>query len=254
MSIALASAALLRRVVCRRHHTIAALAATALAGTLLPTPLPAASTARSAADAEAGFVRIFNGRDLTGWDGMPGAWTVQDGAIQTQGAKLGKNWLIWRGGDVGDFELRLRFRFTKGNSGVQVRSRDLGGWQVHGYQVEVAAKNLMGLWHESLWKEQERRSLATAGQRVHIAADGTRKVEELADPAAVQAAVKADDWNLLVVIGRGTRLIQIINGVVLAELSDEDRTRSRRTGVIALQDHGNGCVVAYRDIRLKRLD
>jgi len=249
-----ARAAFFRRVICRRHPAIAALAVTALAGALPTPPLPAAPAASIGSGAEVGFVRIFNGRDLEGWDGMPGGWHVKDGAIHTQGGKLGKNWLIWRGGEVGDFELRLRFRFSKGNSGVQVRSRDLGGWQIHGYQVEVAAKNLMGLWHESLWKEQERRSLATAGQRVHIATDGTRKVEVFADPESVQAAVKDDDWNDLVVIGRGTRLVQIINGVLLAELSDEDRTRSRRTGFIALQDHGNGCVVAYRDIRLKRLD
>jgi len=182
---------------------------------------------------------------------MPGTWAVSDGAIRTTGAKVGKNWLIWRGGEVRDFELRLSFRFTKGNSGVQVRSENLGQWQVHGYQVEVAARELMGLWHESLWKEQERRSLATAGQKVHITADGTKKIEPFADPAKVQAAVKENDWNELVVIGEGKRLIQIINGVVLAELTDEDRTRSRRTGVIALQDHGNGCIVEYKDIRLK---
>jgi hypothetical protein len=210
-----------------------------------------ASLSGLAAANENGFVQIFNGKDLTDWDGMPGAWGVRNGAIHTVGAKMGKNWLIWRGGEVEDFELRLSFKFTSGNSGVQVRSVDRGNWQVHGYQVEIAAIHLMGLWHESLWSDQERRSLATAGHNVRIAADGSRQVEVFGDPVKLQANVKADDWNELIVIGQGKRLIQLINGVVLAELVDEDQTRSRRSGVIALQDHGNGCNVQYKDIRLK---
>jgi hypothetical protein len=205
----------------------------------------------AAAESEVGFVSIFNGKDLTGWDGMPGFWRVQDGAIHSGGTT--KNWLIWRGGEVRDFELRLRFRYSKGNSGVQVRSQDKGNWQVHGYQVEVAAKSAMGLWHESLWTEQERRFLATAGQKVWIAADGSRKVEQVADPAKVQAAFKENDWNDLTVIGIGSRLVQIINGVTFSELTDQDRTRSLRSGVVAFQDHGGGCVVEFKDIRLKHL-
>jgi hypothetical protein len=182
---------------------------------------------------------------------MPNSWHVKDGAICSGGTT--KNWLIWRGGEVTDFELRLRFRYTKGNSGVQVRSENQGNWQVHGYQVEVAARSAMGLWHESLWTEQERRFLATAGQKVWIAPDGTRKVEQFADPVKVQAAFRENDWNELTVIGDGLRLVQIINGVVFAELTDQDRTRSRRTGVIAFQDHGAGCIAEFKDIRLKRL-
>jgi len=204
-----------------------------------------------AAETEPGFTRIFNGRDLSGWDSMPASWRVEGGAIRSGGTQ--KNWLVWRGGEVADFELRLRFRFTKGNSGVQVRSEDKGNWQVHGYQVEVAPRAEMGLWHESLWKEQERRFLATAGQKVHIAPDGTRNVEQIESPAKVQAAFKEYDWNDLTVIGDGLRLVQIVNGVVFSELRDEDRRRSRRSGVIALQDHGGDCVVEFKDIRLRRV-
>lgn len=204
-----------------------------------------------AAETEKGFVALFNGKDFTGWDGMPGAWTIRDGAIRSGGTR--KNWLIWRGGEVRDFELRLRFRFTAGNSGVQVRSLDQGDWQVHGYQVEIAPKDQMGLWHESLWTEQHRRFLAVAGQKVHIAPDGTPTVEQFEEPAKVKAAFRENDWNDLVVIGKGIQLVQIINGTVFSILEDEDRTRSRRSGVIALQDHGNKCVAEFKDIRLKQL-
>jgi hypothetical protein len=92
-----------------------------------------------AADSEAGFASLFNGRDLSSWEGQDDAWTVADGAIKCTGKKDGKrSWLIWRGGELADFELRLKFRFTSGNSGVQVRSKDEGDFQVRGYQVEIA--------------------------------------------------------------------------------------------------------------------
>ena len=110
----------------------------------------------------------------------------------------------------------------------------------------------MGLWHESLWTEQERRFLATAGQRVQIAPDGTRQVEKIGDPASIQSPYKENDWNELTVIGAGPRLLQFINGVLFSELIDQDRARSRLSGVIALQDHGRNCEAEFKDIRLKR--
>ena len=103
-----------------------------------------------ATDDEPGFVSIFNGSDLKGWDSKPGAWEVRDGEIWCTGSSKGKNWLIWRGGEPADFVLRLEFRWDKGNSGVQVRSDDLGKWQIFGYQVEIAKADVMGLWHHSL--------------------------------------------------------------------------------------------------------
>ena len=123
-----------------------------------------------AAEHERGFVPIFNGRDLKGWDGKPGAWEVRDGEIWCTGTSEEKNWLIWRGGEPADFVLRLEFRWDQGNSGVQVRSDDLGKWQVFGYQVEVAKADAMGLWHHSLLakehpKRQARFKMTTAGEK-----------------------------------------------------------------------------------------
>ena len=34
--------------------------------------------------AEPGFVRMFNGKNLTGWEGNPKLWSVKDGAITGQ--------------------------------------------------------------------------------------------------------------------------------------------------------------------------
>jgi len=199
-----------------------------------------------------GFVQLFNGKDLTGWEGRPGAWEVKDGAIWCTGKEASRNWLIWRGGEPRDFELRLKFKYVQGNSGVQVRSKEIEPFLVRGYQVEVAAQNKMGLWHHSISPAKHRSHLATAGQRVRIAADGNKTVEQVAEPKEVQAAFREGDWNELIVIAKGTRLVQKINGVVFADLTDEDAEHATPAGVVALQDHGRGTIAGFQDIWLKR--
>ncbi|MFV1994076.1 MAG: DUF1080 domain-containing protein [Verrucomicrobiales bacterium] len=212
-----------------------------------------------AADKDNGFKSIFNGRDLSGWDAQEGSWEVRDGAITCTGSAPSKNWVIYRGNEeLGDFILRLKFKYGKGNSGVQVRSDDLGEFQVQGSQVEVAEREKMGLWHHSLLPKDDpaketRHFLATAGQKVVITAKGKKTVEQVADPVEVQKSFVEDGWNSLVVIARGPRLVQRINGVVYAELIDRHEGYARNKGVIALQDHGKGCIVAFKDIELKEL-
>ncbi len=202
----------------------------------------------------ADFQSLFNGEDLTGWAGSHGAWTVEDGVIRCTGRKDGgRNWLIWRGGDIEDFELRLKVRFTSGNSGIQVRSEERDGFQVSGCQMEVASSEKMGLWHHSLSPEKYRSHPATARQRRIISASGDKTAEEFGASASVQAAFKDGEWNDVVVVGRGTKLVQIVNGVVLAELIDHDLKFARRTGVLALQDHDKGTVAEFKGIYLKRL-
>lgn len=205
-----------------------------------------------------GFTPIFNSKTLEGWDGQPGAWKVHAGEIWCTGKSPGKNWLIWRKAQPADFILRLEFRWDKGNSGVQVRSDDLGEWQVFGYQVEVAQQSKMGLWHHSLLakdhpKKKARHLMATAGQVSKLAADGSKTVEQTAEPEKVQAYYKEHAWNTMEIIAHGPKLIQKINGVTFATLTDHDKEMSRKKGFIALQDHGRGCIVAYRNIRLKIL-
>jgi len=205
---------------------------------------------------EPGFVPLFNGSDLEGWDGKPGAWEVRGGEIWSTGASEERNWLIWRGGEPGDFVLRLEFRWDKGNSGVQVRSDDLGEWQVFGYQVEIARQEVMGLWHHSLIdqdhpKREARFLMTTAGERAVIEKDGGRSNMKLEEAAEVQAHYNEHEWNTMEIIATGEKIVQKINGVHFATVIDRDGEMSRTKGVIAFQDHGKGCIVAFRNIRLK---
>ena len=207
---------------------------------------------------EKGFVPIFNGKDLSGWDGKPGAWEVRNGEVWCTGESKAKNWLIWREDEPADFVLRLEFRWDSGNSGVQVRSDDLGEWQVFGYQVEIAKADAMGLWHHSLIakdhpKREARFLMTTAGEEAIIAPDGTRENSQVAEAASIQEKYREHEWNTMEIIARGDRLIQKINGVHFATLVDKDSEMSRAKGWIAFQDHGKGCKVAFRKIRLKQI-
>jgi hypothetical protein len=205
------------------------------------------------------FKPIFNGKDLTGWDGDPRLWSVRDGVIRGETAlpdrmTLGNTFLIWRGGKLGDFELTLQFRIQNGNSGVQYRSKDRGKWVVSGYQAEVEdTPGKVGF----LYEEKGRKYLANVGEKVEMGADGTRRVlEQFTTRQALITSgyYKNKDWNEYHIIAQGNRLEQRLNGVKTIELIDLDEKNRALEGILALQIHaGVPMVVEFKDIRLKNL-
>ncbi|NPU96215.1 MAG: DUF1080 domain-containing protein [Candidatus Omnitrophica bacterium] len=207
-----------------------------------------------AAASEEGFKPIFNGKDLSGWDGDPVFWSVEDGAItgRTTAENPAKEntFLIWRDGLVDDFELRLSYRIVNGNSGIQYRSRELGRWSVGGYQADIETGPQ---WTGALYDEHGRGPLATRGQKTVIAENGEKQTEQVNDPAALLAKVRPGDWNEYVISARGPHMIHAINGQVMSETIDNETAKSGRSGILALQIHtGPPMTVQFKDIRLKR--
>lgn len=201
------------------------------------------------------FTSLFNGKNLDGWKGMKEVWSVKDGVIHSANA-TSKNWLIWEDGKTKNFELKLKTKFTYGNSGVQVRSKEIEPFMVQGYQMEIAQGEKMGLWHHSLLpKEFKHRShLSTAGQKVHIAKDGQKTVEQVTPPEEVQKAWKENEWNELTIIAKGPNLKQYVNGVLLSDLTDLETNFKSREGLLALQNHGKKCIVEFKDIQIRHID
>ena len=147
---------------------------------------------------EAGFKEIFDGKTLTGWDGNPEFWRVEDGAIVGQTTKekptKGNTFLIWKQGEVDDFELRLSYRMVGGNSGVQYRSKDLGNWVVGGQQADFES----GDTHSGIHYDEKgkRGIMAKRGERVTFDKDGKKTVgEKIGDPAELGKLVKKEDWK-----------------------------------------------------------
>jgi putative heme-binding domain-containing protein len=210
--------------------------------------------------AEEGFVDLFNGKDLTGWDGNPELWSVVDGAItgKTNGPEhLAYNqFLIWRGdarrgGTLKNFELRVKMKVTgKNNSGVQYRSKELpenGKWSIGGYQCDVhpAAPNNAMVYHE-----RGRGIVAQNGQTVVVDPQAKKWLTGDRDPVAVDIA----EWNEYTIIAKGNHLVHQINGKLAMELHDFDEAGRALEGLLAFQVHrGPAMTVSIKDVRLKVL-
>jgi len=209
-----------------------------------------------AALAADGFVPIFDGTTLSGWEGKPEFWRVEEGVLvgETTAEKptKGNTFLIWRDGLVDDFELELDYRITaKGNSGVQYRSRDMGDFVVGGYQADFeGGPTYSGIMYE----ERGRGILCPRGQRVSIAADGTKTPgEPIADTAELQKVIKPEGWNRYRIVAKGPTLQHFINDQLMSETVDEQEGKRAGQGVLALQLHaGPPMKVEFKDIRLKR--
>jgi len=205
-----------------------------------------------------GFESLFNGKDLTGWQGDPDHWSVEDGAITgTTSAekKLTENkFLVWAGGKLKDFELRTKFRLRNGNSGIYIRclEREPGkGDALVGMQADFAEDPK---WVGTIMEYLRRGILANRGEKVMIDEKGSRKVEALGDPAELLKAYKPKEWNDYHILCRGGRVVLTINGVVMADLQDDDPKRLAE-GVLGLQVHqGPPMKVQFKDLWLKRLD
>jgi type 1 glutamine amidotransferase len=210
------------------------------------------------ADDETGFVQLFDGKTLEGWDGNPEFWSVRDGAItgQTTPEKptKGNTFIIWRKGEVADFELRAEFKINGGNSGIQYRSAELpdNKWVIRGYQADFDGA---GGWTGSLYEEKGRGVLAKRGNKAKIPAGGKPEMLGATTPEAdILASVKKDDWNEYVIIAQGNHLIQKLNGHVTVDLIDEDMEKGKASGLLALQLHaGPPMTVQFRNIRIKQL-
>jgi uncharacterized protein (TIGR03067 family) len=217
-----------------------------------------------AAEDEPGFKSIFNGKDLSGWDGNPKLWSVKDGAILGQTTPenplKGNTFLIWTNGEVGDFELRCSFKITpnndKGfaNSGIQYRSRifDSANWVVGGYQADMeAGPTYTGI----LYEERIRGIMATRGEKVVWTKDCQKEVTgSLGSSAELKSAIKQGEWNEYVIIAKGNHLQQFINGKQTVDVTDDCEAKRAMKGILALQLHaGPPMSVQFKDLRLKNL-
>jgi len=201
------------------------------------------------------FKPLFNGVDLTGWEGDPKLWTVQDGVIvgtcEGPDALMHNSFLIWRGGTVKDFELKAVIRVEgDNNSGIQYRSRELsevGPWVITGYQCDIHP----AIEHAGMTYEEKGRGIfGLNGRNVLLDPDGA--LWQLSAHAPVEVDVSR--WNEFTVMARGNHLIHRINGRTTSELTDHHAAGRALEGLVAIQLHrGNRNRVFIKDIQLKEL-
>jgi hypothetical protein len=205
------------------------------------------------------FQRLFDGESLAGWNAPNMSyWSVQDGAITGQSTPdnpcTSNQFLVWQGGDVADFELKLQFRVTgnNGNSGVQFRSRIRPDGLAVGYQADIYAHGpYLGGVCDEMHTRKGPELLTANGKKTMIDASGKRTATDLGQTATMRPP---GEWNDYHITAKGQHIILRINGVTCSELIDQEEGHFDLQGILGLQlRSGNPMKVQFKDIYLRKL-
>lgn len=202
--------------------------------------------------------QLFDGTTLTGWEGDPKHWRVEGGVIVGEipkGQTLNKNtWLVWKGGELGDFELTVEFKLTglpAANSGIQYRCQVDNVDHVSGYQADL---DMGATWLGRIYDEHGRALLVERGTRVDIAPDGQRQVETVAPANQYAVLFRENDWNDYRVVAIGDHVAIFINGTLFSELRDQQNGEKDLKGSLAFQLHsGPETRIEFRKVALQPL-
>jgi hypothetical protein len=221
-----------------------------------------------------GFVKIFDGKTLKGWVGDSTYWRVENGNLVgeiTPATVLKTNsFIIWQGGKPADFELTLEFKISKaGNSGINYRSEQLTDvpHALKGYQADIdGAIRYTGQNYE----ERARTTLAYRGEIVTVTGAATTSAPlkdniknnawlsrtvtgSLGTSDELKTKIKSEDWNTCRIVARGNRLQHYVNGILMSDVTDNDKVNARVGGLLGVQVHvGPPMKVEYRNIMLKQ--
>jgi hypothetical protein len=212
-----------------------------------------------------GFITLFNGKDLTNWEGLEGYWSVKDGIIEGSETKdKSKQTFLVLSASRADpakfanFEMHLKYKFATptGNSGVQFRSKfvDEKIYRVGGYQADfdAAAQYDGGFYDEA--DVAGKRGIMARGNRTILDANNQKKTEPLVkDKGALAKLVKKGDWNSMILTAKGSFMSININGELMSELIDNS-PKALKDGLIAIQMHaGYTMIIQVKDVKIKLL-
>jgi hypothetical protein len=194
----------------------------------------------------AGYVSLFNGKDLSGWKVLGGkmsAWDAGDGLLFVKGG--GGGWLMTEG-EYGDFELRLEFKLPKaGNSGVAIRAPFRGNPAFQGMEIQL----LDDPWYLDQKNFKDLKPVQLTGAIYGVV------------PPSKDATKPAGEWNTMHITAKGPHITVTLNGVktVDANLEDhKDRAKKgdhegllNKKGHLGLQSHDGR--VEFKNIYVKSL-
>jgi hypothetical protein len=215
----------------------------------------------------AGFISLFNGKDLTGWEGLGGYWSVKDGVIDGSETKDNskQTFLILSASKVdpkrfGNFEMHLQYKFATptGNSGVQFRSKiiDEKTYRVGGYQADFDGNaQFDGGFYDEAGVAGKRNIMANRGFKTTWDSANKRTNEPLGMSKEEAAkTIKKGDWNRMIITAKGNTMRIAINGKILGELVDNS-PKAVHEGVIAFQLHsGYTMTIQFKDLKIRLLE
>ena len=190
---------------------------------------------------EKGFVALFDGKTLEGWEGKKKFFRVEDGAIVAGflDARIPNNEFLASVMEYDDFELRFEAKLVGqgNNAGVQLRSQRIpNNHEMIGYQCDIGGWSKGAIWGFLYDESRRRKMLAEAPQeelKKHIRPKG--------------------EWNKLVVRAKGPRIQIWLNGYQTVDFTEADENIPLK-GRFGLQIHsGRPAEAWYRNIRIKKL-
>jgi type 1 glutamine amidotransferase len=185
---------------------------------------------------QAGFASLFNGHDLSGWQGGNGLWSVENGELVGRGENLNRCNFLMPDARYGDFVLRFAFKLVEGNSGVQIRSIE---------QPDDPARPLQG-YHVDIVREAWGSLYDYGGPRGVLS--------KILPPEQSRRLVIPNGWNDMTVQAAGPQITVWVNGVATTRFK-ETIPEIPRSGVIGFQLHRGQetTEIRLRDIRIRAL-
>lgn len=193
---------------------------------------------KTAVAATADYEPLFNGKDLTGWEGDSQLWFAENNEIVGKSPGIKRNEFLATTKRYGDFTLKFKFCLVNAssgaNSGMQFRSERVpNSSEVGGYQADIG----QGYWG-CLYDESRR-----------------NKVLVMPPKAEVEKVLKADGWNDYVITAKGDHIILELNGLKTVDyIEAQPADKIARNGIFGLQIHAGGPMeIHVKDIFIKRL-
>lgn len=195
-------------------------------------------------DDEAGFVKLFNGKDLTGWvygDGKTGkGYQVHNGVAFCTDHDGGN---LYTEKEYSDFAFRFDFKLEdSGNNGVGIRAPLKGDAAYVGMEIQILDDNGKA-WKGKLRPTQYHGSIYDVV------------------PAKRGSLKPAGEWNSEEIIARGRHITVKLNGdtIVDANLDDikDEAVLKKHPGLKNAKGHigflGHGSRVEFKNMRVKEL-
>jgi len=202
-----------------------------------------AALAVSGAEPESGFVSLFDGKTLNGWQqvAVKGSGYVVENGLLVCPADGGGN--LFTEKEYGDFTFRFEFRMQDGsNNGVGIRSPLQGDTAYSGMEIQILDDN----------------SAKYKGRLKPTQYHGS--IYDLF-PAKPGHLKPAGEWNIEEIAARGRQIRVVLNGVTIVEANldeiQDPEVLKRHPGVQRTRGHlgflGHGTRVEFRNIRIREL-
>lgn len=187
-----------------------------------------------------GFILLFDGKTLDGWEGDRTLWSVRDGAItgSTEGHPIREPVHLCHTREFTDFILKADIKVRNGNSGIQFRSGVLPGSRMMGYQADAC-------------DEGQQKNGPSWGNFYEQYGRGRSIMKDPFEGwSKAKSVIRPRDWNTYEILANEKRIQIKLNGVVTIDTTDDRAS----TGLVGIQLHqGEPMEVYVRNFKVKTL-